>query len=134
MQSRGFFVSYIISLVLQSPLFLVYGCGFVLGLAWRRKYPRAALLTILSTAVLFLNGLIFTGVQTWLPLYLNRVGMYRDMQTIMSIVAVVKNLIEAVAIGGILLAVFNKRAPEPEKAKPSSSGFSGFVQGSANQT
>lgn len=108
-----FFSPYIVALLTQIPLFIVCIVGIITGLSQRKNHPRASLLTILAMVGLFFSSLVLVVIQSWLPRYFTaNTGSTINIRLILGIVSILRNLVEAVAIGLLLLAVYNKRVSQ----------------------
>jgi hypothetical protein len=112
-----FFSPYIVALLIQMPLFIVYIIGIVVALSQRKNHPRASLFTILAMIGLFFSSLVLVGVQIWLPRYLavNSASTI-NIRLILGIISSLRNLLDAIAIGLLLLAVYNKRISQNNPA------------------
>ena len=112
-----FFSPYIVALLTQIPLFIIYIVGIITGLSQRKNHPRASLLTILAMVGLFFSSLVLVGIQIWLPRYLSiNTGSTANIRLVLGIVSILRNLVDAVAIGLLLLAVYNKRVSQNNPA------------------
>jgi hypothetical protein len=107
---ESFFPPYIVSLLTQIPLFIIYVVGVAIALGQRKLHPRASLYTILAMGGLLFTSLVLVAVQVWLPQYLaSQAYSAVNFRLILGIISVIRNLIDAIAIGLLLLAVYNGR-------------------------
>src|SRR5262245_39041890 len=108
----NFFLQFLISLATQSPLIVVYLVGFILALLWFSKCPKSSVLAILGIGILFLNVVVMTAVQIWLPRHWleSRGGSSADLQWIFRVTAVIRSLIGAAGSLLLVLAVFSGRS------------------------
>jgi hypothetical protein len=111
-----FFSPYIVALFTQIPLFIIYIIGIVVALSQRKNHPRASLFTILAMVGLFFSSLVLVGVQIWLPRYMaTNPGPTVNIRMVLGIVSGLRNLIDAIAIGLLLLAVYNGRISQTQQ-------------------
>jgi hypothetical protein len=114
-----FYFRYVIALLTQLPLFLVYLGGFAVALIGREKHPKVSLMIILAMVILLFNSWVMTGIQLWLPHYwISNANSPGELRTLMEVVGVIRNLLTATGLGLLLLAVFTGRSPNPEPVKP----------------
>jgi hypothetical protein len=108
-----FFSPYIVAWLTQLPLFIIYIIGIAVAIGQRRSHPRASLFTIFAMLGLLFSSLVLVGIQIWLPRYLATNGSsIIDIRLVLGIISGIRNLIDAIAIGLLLLAVFNRRTSQ----------------------
>lgn len=90
----------------QLPIYLIWLAGIVLSVMYRRKYPKVSLLAGIAFVVLLISSLISNYLAMWLPFVL--IGS-PNRSTILAINALVQSLIQAVAWGLVLVAIFGRR-------------------------
>jgi hypothetical protein len=111
-----FFSPYIVALLTQIPLFIIYIIGVIVALSQRKNHPRASLFTILAMVGLFFSSLVLVGVQIGLPHYLaSNTSPTMDIRLVLGIVSGLRNLIDAIAIGLLLIAVYNRRISQTQQ-------------------
>ena len=99
-----------ITLLPYSPLYIAWMVGFVLALARWRRHPRISLLAAWGFALLFLASLAGNYVSVRLPLMLVSKGMpINQLGPWYLGVGVAQSLINAVATGLLIAAVFTGR-------------------------
>lgn len=100
----------LVSYLSQTPILLVWLVGFVgAAIRWQR-HPKVSLYIMIAIAVLFLQSIIMTWVNIWLPLTLQENGMaLQQIGVTIAGIGFVNVLISAVAWVLILLSVFGWR-------------------------
>ena len=98
------------SLLLQSPILLVWLAGFILAAMYWRRHPRASLFTAIALAIFLVETLVDTYLNMWLPLQLSERGMGAvQISQIYMVKGIVTAIIGAVAWGLIVAAIFSGR-------------------------
>ena len=98
------------SLLIQSPILLVWLAGFILALVYWRRHPRASLFTVIALVIFLVETLVDTYLNLWLPLMLSERGMGAvQLGQIYMIKGILTAIIGAVAWGLIVAAIFSGR-------------------------
>ena len=93
----------------QLPMLLVCVVGIILAVTNRPRYPRASLLVIIALVLRGLDVLIGAAFTAWLPtLYADADGA-AGIGTIVGLINLLRTLLETVAWGLMLAAVFSAR-------------------------
>jgi hypothetical protein len=109
------------SMLVQSPLLLVYLLIFIMALVRWQRARKASLLTLLSSVLLFLA---LAARTTWSILgfdyFYKRLEWSIDtVLTVSRIIHVLANLGEAFALGLLLWAIYSGRSPHQPAARRS---------------
>lgn len=95
---------------LQFPVWLAWLAGLIVAVRFWRQHPRVSLVTVIALVLLLVLSVISTFVSLWLPLTLVKQGVASTMVgTILGSINFVIRLLEGVAWGLILIAIFGWR-------------------------
>lgn len=98
----------------QIPVILVWLAGIVIAIYNRRRYPQAAVLTLIAVLLFLFTSLAGTAFNTWLPFALHARGMAASrMGLIAGIISIVRAILNAIAFGLLLAAIFGWRQKSP---------------------
>ena len=98
------------SLLLQSPILLVWLAGFILALVDWRRHPRRSLFTVIALAIFLIETLVDTYLNMWLPLLLSERNLEAaQISQLFLIKGMLTSIIGAVAWGLIVAAIFSGR-------------------------
>ncbi|HEY5574500.1 MAG TPA: hypothetical protein VIK64_15875 [Anaerolineales bacterium] len=99
-----------IAAFIQLPLYLVWLAGFALAIAYWRRHPRVAQLTIGAMVIFFVTSLAGTALSRWLPFALQARGLATSQLGLVTIIiSVIQTLLNAVAFALLLAAIFGWR-------------------------
>jgi hypothetical protein len=114
------------SLIIQSPLFLVWLVGAVVALVRLPKHAAVSVLLLIGFALMFLGSIGSAVAYAWLPrLMAARHGGVEHAQLIYGAVGFANCLLHAVGWVLVLVAVFGWR-PRPGRQSPTTDGSSPF--------
>lgn len=102
-------------MVYQIPILLVCLIGFIMGMVWYRRAPKAAVLTIVGTGLIVLTAVILIVVQVSLMNLRTSGSSTLSVQTYASIsywVNLGGNVLRSIATALIIAAVFVGRKAE----------------------
>jgi hypothetical protein len=98
------------SLLLQSPILLVWLAGFILAVVYWRRHPRVSLFTVIALVIFLVETLVDSYLNLWLPLMLSERGMGAvQLGQFYMIKGFVSAIIGAVAWGLLVAAIFSER-------------------------
>jgi hypothetical protein len=118
------------SLLFLSPYLLVDLVAVILALAWRRRHPRASLLTLLAIGLSVSVAIGGSFALAWLPEYLlpdpwERSGGFQQRMALVGVIAMIRNVLGAVAYALLIAAVFCDRSGKSRlQGPPTDSGDS----------
>ena len=113
MELSGTLLPTLVTYLIQLPLLLVWLIGIILaGVYWRRN-PAVSLLTIIAIGMLFLESLVATYLNLWLPVTLSQRGWgASQMGTVLALKGLVQSIANAAAWGLLIAAIFGWRRAE----------------------
>ena len=107
MQLLGTLTSYITQYFIVA---LVWLAGAILALTSRRQHPKASRFTLIAIAIFFVESLVGTYVNLYVPFMLRDRGWTNSqLQMYFPLLGILLSLIRAVAWGFILAAIFSRR-------------------------
>lgn len=83
-------------------------CIVVAIVRWKR-HPKASLIVIIALTLLGLGSLVFSAVFIWGARWVVSVGNFDNSQIVFTVIGIVYNILFALAISVLLLAVFIQR-------------------------
>ncbi len=89
-------------------LFAMVICIAVAIVRWK-QHPSVSLIVILALTFLILQTLIFDAVFIWAPRWFMSPGNYDSTQSVYTVIGIIYNVLFALALGVLLLAIFNQR-------------------------
>ena len=116
---EGLGVGVIVSILVQSPLYLVWLAGLVYSLLQLGKHPKAAVLALVGIVIVMLNGLLSSVVSLWLPQSLMESGSsVEGMTTVLTAVGIGRSLLGALGWALVIVAIYRGRSVEGEASAP----------------
>jgi hypothetical protein len=105
-------------LAVQSPVLLLYVVGLVLALVFWKRSPTASICTVIGLILMLATGVVMVFLQNYfLQARLSQHWSTFDVNRAMGISNIVANLVRAIGLILILVAIFVKRASaEPPRA------------------
>jgi hypothetical protein len=98
------------SMMVQSPILLVWLAGFILAAVHWRRHPRVSLLTVIALAIFLVETLVNTYLNLWLPLMLSERGVAAvQIGQLFAAKGILTSIIGAVAWGLLIAAIFSGR-------------------------
>jgi hypothetical protein len=98
------------AVALQAPVYLIWLGGILLAILTWRKNPRVSLLSVIALALLLLNSILGTVLNSLIPIMMQRSGMdFRQFGMISLIRGLLQTVIACVAWILVLAAVFGWR-------------------------
>ncbi len=116
------------SLIIQSPLFLVWLVGALIALVRLPKHAGVSVLLLIGFALMFFGSIGSAVAYAWLPqLMAARHGVVEHVQLIYGAVGFANCLLHAVGWVLVLVAVFGWRGRPDRQSPPADTGspFSG---------
>src|SRR5438045_343719 len=108
-------------LAVQSPVLLLYVVGLVLALVFWKRSPTASICTMIAFILMLATGVVMVFLQNYfLQARLSEHWSTFDVNKAMGFSNIVANLVRAVGLILIFVAIFVKRVP----AEVSSVGYS----------
>lgn len=106
----------LVTYLIQLPLLLVWLVGIILaGVYWRRN-PVVSLLALVAISMLFLESLVATYLNLWLPVMLSQRGWGAGrIGTFLAAKGLLQSVMSAVAWGLLIAAIFGWRKAEGKK-------------------
>ena len=102
--------SILVNLLIQTPVFLVWGVGLVVAFLRWQRHPRVSLLLVIAIIGLGLDAIIGTTLTTWLPMaYMQSGWDIEQLGWVLGSFGILRTLLGAVFWGLILVAVFSAR-------------------------
>ncbi len=99
----------LIDILTQLPsLFTMLICIVAAIVRWKR-HPKASLIVILALTFLSLGNLLFSAVFVWGARWMVSIGNFENAQSVFMVIGIIYNVLFAIAMGGLLLAVFIQR-------------------------
>ncbi len=97
----------------QTPVYALWLAGIVLSLLFWRRHPRTSVFALAAFTILLLTGIVSQFLTTWLPMDARATGgPVVRVAIAITIISVVHTLLDAVAFGLILAAIFSGRKQE----------------------
>ncbi|HYH84403.1 MAG TPA: hypothetical protein VEX60_02910 [Pyrinomonadaceae bacterium] len=108
MRNAGYFI---LGLLVQLPSILTaLVCIIIAAVRWKR-HPRISLLLILSLSWITVQSLIFDAIFFFAPQWLIDQGKTSSLDTFYTVTGVTYNVMAALALALLLVAVFSLRMP-----------------------
>ena len=102
--------AYFVSLLPNTPLYLVWIIGLVLSILHRRRHSKVSLLTFISLSMFVVISLVGVFLGIWLPVNFYNDGLdAREIGIISMSINVITSLISSVAWGLLIAAIFGWR-------------------------
>ena len=115
----GFITSTLTQLAGQLPLMLVCLVGLVLALIFFRRLRGPSICTFIGAGLLLLTTIVTTFVQNYLIFFRDEMSLGQaNLSQILMVLAILSNILRAVALALILSAVFMGRPKSAGKAAP----------------
>lgn len=115
----GFITSTLAQLAGQLPLMLVCLVGLVMSLIFFKRLRRPSVCTFIGFGLLLLTTIITTLVQNYLIFSRDEMGLGGgELNQILMVLAILSNILRAVALALILIAVFTGRPKPATNAAP----------------
>jgi hypothetical protein len=112
-----YFGQYLISLITQLPMIIVYIVGLILAIARRQRHPKASLFAILGTTILLLNLVVMSGVQLWFPrFWVEHTHAQWRINSLLYAIGFLRSFLSATGFALLLLAVLTER-PAPIQSR-----------------
>jgi hypothetical protein len=99
----------LIDILTQLPSLLAMLICIVVAIVRWQRHPRASLIVILALAFLSLGNIFFTAVFIWGARWAVSIGNFENPQSVYTVIGFIYNVLFAIAMGGLLLAVFIQR-------------------------
>lgn len=100
------------SLMHQLPTMVtLLGCMVFATIRWKR-HPKVSLLLIITLVLLFIHGLFFTAVYTWVPGWILQTRSFDasgSIQTVLTVLGLISNTTLAVIFVLMLVSIFMQR-------------------------
>lgn len=93
----------------QLPSLFVMAVCIVVAIARRKQHPRVSLIVILALTYLILHTLVFAAVFIWVPRWFMSPGNDDSARSVYTVIGAIFNALFALALGGLLLAIFVQR-------------------------
>ena len=101
------------NVLIQLPMLLAWLVGVVLSLFNWRRQPRISLLTLSAIALLFVELIVSTYLNLWLPITLSNKGWNMgQLSLLLPVIGAGESLVRAVAWGLLLAAIFGWRSAQ----------------------
>jgi hypothetical protein len=101
-------------LAAQGPLLLVYVGGIIVSIIFWRRAPRAAMLTVIASAILLATALAYPPIQSWVISNRGATGSAASIGQSLMMISMMFNFVRAAALGLLVWAVFAGRPREAE--------------------
>jgi hypothetical protein len=116
---QGFITSTLTQLASQLPTMLVCLVGLVLALMFFKRIRRPSICTFIGAGLLLLTTIVTTFVQNYLIFFRDEMSLGQgQLSPILMVLAILSNILRAVALALILSAVFMGRPKSAGKAAP----------------
>ncbi|MCM3872180.1 MAG: hypothetical protein ND895_15970 [Pyrinomonadaceae bacterium] len=99
----------LLDVLTQLPSLLTMLICIVVAIVRWKRHPRASLIVIIALAFLSLGSLAFAAVFVWVPRWVVSVGNPASAQSVFVVLGTIYNVLFAVAMAVLLLAVFIQR-------------------------
>jgi hypothetical protein len=107
---------FLIGLLVDLPsLLTALVCILIAAIRWKR-HPKISLLTILSLLWLTLQSLVFEAIFFFVPQWMMDQGRGTSLETFYTLTGLSYNIMSALALALLLLAVFGQRTPAQRTA------------------
>ena len=101
---------YFISLLPNTPLYLVWIIGLILSIIYRRRHSKVSLLTFISLSMFVVASLVDGFLGIWLPVnFYNNSFDTREIGKISMSINVIMSIVSSVAWSLIIIAIFSLR-------------------------
>ena len=109
--TQTFLATFAIFLSQYFVVSLVWLVGAILAIVYRKRNPKASRFTLIAIAIFLVEALVSTFASLSIPLMLRDRGWTNDQLATLyfGIQSIVASLMQAVAWGFILAAIFSKR-------------------------
>ena len=99
----------------QLPSLLTLLICLVIAIARWKRHPKVSLVASVALILLISHGLIFSAAYIWIPRWFLGSGGYESNPTFFSALALITNVLFAIALATLLLAIFidRRRASNP---------------------
>jgi hypothetical protein len=104
-------VYFFYGLLVNIPSFLTALVCILIALFRWKRHPRVSLLVVLSLIWLTLHSLVFEAIFFFGPQWLLDQGQATSLDTFYIVTSLIYNIMAALALGLLLLAVFGQRSP-----------------------
>jgi hypothetical protein len=104
--------STLITLALDTPLYIAWLVGLILAIVYWKKMPKASLLTIIAIGILFLISIAGQVFSLNFPILAHKNGLsYEKIGVVMAAVGFINVLLTTACWGMLLAAIFGRRNP-----------------------
>ncbi len=107
------FTGILLSLLVQSPLYLVWLAGIIIAILNLRNYPKISIFTIIALGIFICKRAVLSVLYWYIPLMCQNYGWTnRNISVFYQISGVLDSFISAFCWGLIIAAVFSNRTAE----------------------
>ena len=100
----------------QLPSLLTLLICLVIAIVRWKRHPKVSLVAALAFLFLILHGLVFSAAYIWIPRWFLCSGSYESNPTFFLVFSLITNLLFAIALATLLVAVFIDRSRASESA------------------